>query len=426
MKRVRSGVSLLVVALLLSLVSVVALAADVRMTVLNSKGEVQAQLEDMAAYYSSITPGVTVEVIAAPVGQSPFERAMALYASGNAPALIMLDPGDVLLFRDRAAALNNEKWVADAIDRALDLVTAEDGRVLGFPVTVEGYGFIYNKPVVEAALGGTFDPETINTRDALRKLFEATKASGKGALVISPEDWSLGAHFFSLAYSAQSPSFAEIKEFQEAMKKGEVKLAANAKVNGLLDTFDLMKEFNYDKADPLASTYDRGSQLIGEGEVGIWFQGNWAWPQIKEFDSAGGEFGFLPVPISNNPDDLGNTQIPVGVTKYFILDGEQNSPAQQQAAKDFLNWLVYDPEGQKRLVVDASIIPAFKNITITPEDPLAASIMEYVQKGKIMTFVLNLPADHWAEVGASMQKYLAGYASRDALLAEVEAYWRGL
>ena len=310
MKRVRSGVSLLVVALLLSLVSVVALAADVRMTVLNSKGEVQAQLEDMAAYYSSITPGVTVEVIAAPVGQSPFERAMALYASGNAPALIMLDPGDVLLFRDRAAALNNEKWVADAIDRALDLVTAEDGRVLGFPVTVEGYGFIYNKPVVEAALGGTFDPETINTRDALRKLFEATKASGKGALVISPEDWSLGAHFFSLAYSAQSPSFAEIKEFQEAMKKGEVKLAANAKVNGLLDTFDLMKEFNYDKADPLASTYDRGSQLIGEGEVGIWFQGNWAWPQIKEFDSAGGEFGFLPVPSATTRMTLATPRSP--------------------------------------------------------------------------------------------------------------------
>lgn len=78
MRRVKSGVSLLVVVLLLSLFSVVALAEDVHITILNSKGEIQAQLEEMAAYYSSITPGVTVEVIAAPVGQSPFERAMAL------------------------------------------------------------------------------------------------------------------------------------------------------------------------------------------------------------------------------------------------------------------------------------------------------------------------------------------------------------
>lgn len=154
--------------------------------------------------------------------------------------------------------------------------------------------------------------------------------------------------------------------------------------------------------------------------------GNWAWPQINDFDTANGQYGFLPVPVSNNPGDLGNTQIPVGVTKYFIVDGEQNSPAQQQAAKDFLNWLVYDPEGQKRFVVDANIIPAFKNITIAPADPLAASILGYVQAEKTMNFVLNLPPDHWAQVGASMQKYLGGFVTRDAFFQEVEAYWQGL
>lgn len=108
------------------------------------------------------------------------------------------------------------------------------------------------------------------------------------------------------------------------------------------------------------------------------------------------------------------------------MDGEQNSPAQQQAAKDFLNWLVYDPEGQKRLVLDASIMPAFKNITIVPEDPLAASLLEYVREGRTITFVLNLPPDHWAEVGASMQKYLSDFVDRNGFFAEVEAYWRGL
>lgn len=426
MRRIRLGLSVLVFTLVLSLFGAVVSAEEVKITVLNSKGEIQAQLEEIAAYYSSITEGVTVEVIAAPVGQSPFERAMALYASGNAPALFMVDPGDVLLFKDRAQALNDEKWIADAIDGSLDMVTAEDGRILAFPVTVEGYGFIYNKPVVEEALGGTFDPASINTRDALENLFEAIEKSGKGALVIAPEDWSLGAHFFALGYSVQSPDFAEINKFQDGLKAGTVKLANNAQVNGLMDTFDLMKKYNLDQMDPLASTYDRGTQLIGEGEVGIWFQGNWAWPQIKEFDTTGAQFGFLPVPVSNNPADLGNSHIPVGVTKYFVMDGEQNSPAQQQAAKDFLNWLVYDAEGQRRLVIDASIIPAFKNITVAPEDPLAASIMEYVQEGKTMTFVLNLPPDHWAQVGASMQKYLSNFVDRDAFFNEVEAYWKGL
>jgi raffinose/stachyose/melibiose transport system substrate-binding protein len=64
----------------------------------------------------------------------------------------MVDAGDVLLFQDRALALNDEKWVADAIENSLDMATAADGRILAFPVTVEGYGFIYNSAVVEKAL----------------------------------------------------------------------------------------------------------------------------------------------------------------------------------------------------------------------------------------------------------------------------------
>ncbi|NMB01251.1 MAG: carbohydrate ABC transporter substrate-binding protein [Firmicutes bacterium] len=426
MRRNRLGLCMLAVVLVLSISSSIVLAQDVQITILNSKGEIQTQLEEIAAYYSSITDGVTVEVIAAGVGQSPFERAVALYASGNAPALLMLDAGDVLLFQDRALALNDEKWVADAIEGSLDMATAADGRILAFPVTVEGYGFIYNRPVLENALGGEFDPTTINTVDALRQLFDTIEASGKGALVISPEDWSLGAHFFALAYSGQSPDFSTINEFMTGLKAGTVSLANNTVANGLLDTFDLMKKYNYDGLDPLASTYDRGTELIGEGEVGFWFMGNWAWPQIVDFDTSGGQFGFLPVPISNDPNGFGNTQIPVGVTKYFILDGEQNSPAQQQAAKDFLNWLVYDAEGQKRFVVDANIIPAFSNITIAPNDPLSASLLDYVREGKTMTFMLNLPPDHWAQVGASMQKYLSNFVNRDAFFKEVEAYWQGL
>ena len=426
MSRFKLGRLMLVVALVLSLSSAAVLAQNVEITILNSKGEIQTQLEEIARYYTSITDGVSVEVIAAGVGQSPFERAVALYASGNAPALLMLDAGDVLLFEDRALALNDEKWVADAIANSLDMATAADGRILAFPATVEGYGFIYNKPVLDNAVGGEFDPSTINTTDSLRQLFEQIAASGKDALVISPEDWSLGAHFFALAYASQSEDFAAINQFQAGLKDGSVRLGENVAANGLMDTFDLMKEYNYDRLDPLAGLYDRGTELIGQGEVGIWFMGNWAWPQINDFDTANGQYGFLPVPVSNNPGDLGNTQIPVGVTKYFIVDGEQNSPAQQQAAKDFLNWLVYDPEGQKRFVVDANIIPAFKNITITPADPLAASILDYVQAEKTMNFVLNLPPDHWAQVGASMQKYLGGFVTRDAFFQEVEAYWQGL
>ncbi|TCL62726.1 extracellular solute-binding protein [Hydrogenispora ethanolica] len=196
--------------------------------------------------------------------------------------------------------------------------------------------------------------------------------------------------------------------------------------NGLLDTFDLMKKYNQAKADPLAATYERGPQYLGGGQVGFWFMGNWAWPQIKSFDTANGAYGFIPVPSSNNAADYGNTQIVAGPTKFVALDVTQNSKEQQTAAKNFLNWLVYNKSGQDALVNQCNIIPAFKNITLTPPDPLARSIKQYLANQKTMPFMTVMPPDHWAKVGALMQKYLAGKSDRTSLLKGIEDYWKSL
>ncbi|NLW60579.1 MAG: carbohydrate ABC transporter substrate-binding protein [Firmicutes bacterium] len=400
--------------------------STVNVTLLNSKGEIQAQLEEMAAYYNRVTKGVKVEIIACPVGQSPFERTMALYSAGNAPTIAMLDPADVIRFQDKALDLKDEKWVQDAIDRSLDRITLPNGKLLGFPFAVEGYGLIYNRQVVEQATNGKFDPATIRTTADLEALFKKIEATGNNAIVISPLDWSLGHHFLAIFYATQSADSAAVDEFLAKLRAGKVDLAANKQFNGLLDTFDVMKKYNVDQGDPLSGTYDRGSELLGLGEVGFWFMGNWAWPNIKDFDTADGQYGFLPVPISNNPRDYGNSQIPVGVTKYFIVDGEQSTKAQQKAAKDFLNWLVYDPKGQEYVVSHANVIPAFKNIKVEPNDPLARSLLEYVAQGDTLEFITQLPADHWAVLGASMQKYLAGVIDRKGLATEIEQYWKNL
>lgn len=400
--------------------------STVNVTLLNSKGEIQAQLEELAAYYNKITKGVKLEIIACPVGQSPFERTMALYAAGNAPTIAMLDPADVTRFQDKALDLKGEKWVEEAIDRSLDRITLSNGKLLGFPFAVEGYGLIYNKQVLDKATNGNFDPSSIRTTADLEALFKKIEASGANALVVSPLDWSLGHHYLAISYSTQSTDSAAIDEFLVKLREGKANLAANKQFNGLLDTFDVMKKYNVDKGDPLSGTYDRGSELLGLGEVGLWFMGNWAWPNIKDFDTADGQYGFLPVPVSNNPRDYGNSQVPVGVTKYFIVDGEQSTKAQQKAAKDFLNWLVYDAKGQEFVVNQANIIPAFKNVSVEPNDPLARSLLEYVANGQTLEFITQLPADHWAVLGASMQKYLAGVIDRKGLTNEIEQYWKNL
>ncbi|OMF35873.1 ABC transporter substrate-binding protein [Paenibacillus sp. FSL H8-0548] len=397
----------------------------VKITLLNSKGEIQTQLEDAAKAFKEDYPNITLEIIPVPGGQSPFEKASALYASGNPATITMLDTGDVEKFKDRVLDLSGEKWMADAVERSTALTTFDD-KNYAFPLAIEGYGFIYNKAVVDQAVGGSFDPATINTTSSLEDLFQKIEASGKAPLIISPMDWSLGAHYLPLAYAGQSADTAVVAKFVDDLKAGTVDLTSNAVFNGLMDTFDVMAQYNIDKASPLAGTYERGPEVLGKGEVGIWFQGNWAWPQISSFDTASGQYGFLPIPVSNNPDDFGNTQISSAVSKRLVLDKEKNTAEQQAAAKTFLEWMVYSEKGQDFLVNKANIIPAFKNITLEAQDPLAKSISEYIAKGKTEDSMSTLPADHWAKVGASMQKYLAGAGDRATLTKEIQEYWKSV
>lgn len=395
----------------------------VKITLLNSKGEIQTQLEDAAKAFHEDNPNITLEIQAVPAGGSPFERASTLYASGNPPTMIMLDTGDVEKFKDRISDLSAEKWDGDAVANATEPTTF-DGKNYAFPLAIEGYGLIYNKAVVDKAVGGSFDPSTINTTEALENLFKQIESSGKKALVVSPMDWSLGAHYLPLAYAGQNKDMAEVNKFVDALRAGTVSLADNKVFNGLMDTFDVMMKYNIDQASPLSGTYERGPELLGKGEVGIWFMGNWAWPQISGFDTAGGEYGFLPVPISNNSADYGNQEISSAVSKRIVIDKEQATPEQQAAAKKFLDWIVYQDKGQDFLVNKANIIPAFKNITLPAADPLGKSIQEYIASGKSEQSMSALPADHWSILGASMQKYLSKSGDRALLVKEIEAYWK--
>lgn len=397
----------------------------VKIQLLNSKGEIQKQLEDAAKAFHEDHPDIELEVEQVPTGGSPFERASTLYASGNPPTMIMLDTGDVEKFKDRILDLSGEKWNADAVANATDL-TKFDGKNYAFPLAIEGYGFIYNKAVVDKAVGGNFDPATINTRDALEKLFQQIEATGKKALVISPMDWSLGAHYLPLAYAGQNKDMAEVNKFIDSLKAGKADLAGNKVFGGLMDTFDVMMKYNIDKASPLSGAYERGPELLGKGEVGIWFMGNWAWPQISGFDTANKQYGFLPVPISNNPEDYGNKEISSAVSKRIVIDKERSTPEQQAAAKKFLEWIVYEQKGQDFLVNKANIIPAFKNITLPAADPLGKSIQDYIAKGKSEQSMSVLPSDHWSKVGASMQKYLAKAGDRAALAKEIQDYWKNV
>ncbi len=390
-------------------------------TLLNSKGEIQSALEQVAKEYGQKT-GVKIEIIACPAGTSPFQTISANYNAGVPPTMAMLDTTDIdALGPEKALDLTGENWVADAGDLAYHI----GGKVYSFPTGAESKGLIYNKTAIEQTLGQPFDPSQYNTLAKLESLFQALAAKGMDSpVVLSKEDWSLGAHYAGQIYEAQSQEPSQVNAFIAALKKGEVKLADNSRFNQVMDAFDLLRKYNINKADPLGADYAVDPNFLAEGESAFWFNGNWAWPNISEFADEDTEFGLMALPLNNDAnDDVNTTLIGIG-TKQIMVDKVKSTPSQQQAAKDFLNWLAFDSDGQKAMVEQLSFVPVFKSNKLLPADGLGISIKGYLDADKTV-FGPILPADHWAAVGASMQNYLAGKSTRGQLAADIENYWKG-
>jgi len=402
---------------------------QINITFMNTKGEIAAQLEQVASVFSAEKGNISLEIIPVAAGRSPFETLTVLYNAGNAPTLSMIDSGDFPRLKENFLPLNDEQWMADIIEGSTIASTFE-GVNYGFPFTIEGFGLIYNREVLNRAFGGEFDPASITTRTALAEAFSKVDALGVKPVVVSPMDWSLGAHLFSLFYLAVGEGDqAAYDSFFADLRAGNADLVNNADFNNWLDSFDLLIDNNWAINDPLSITYEKGPELLGKSEVGFWFMGNWAWPQINEFDTTNGQFGFIPFPMSDNSADFANDSIVAFASKRVAIDKAQSSQAQQDAAKSFLNWLVYEESGQNALVNTLNVIPAFTNITLPIADPLGQSISALMASGNSIAFIDSyavLPPDHWARVGASLQKYLGRFADRATLASEIEEYWNNL
>lgn len=390
-------------------------------TLLNSKAEIQVALEEMAVMFEEKS-GVHVEVMPITDGDSPYTKVVSLYNSGNPPTLSILDTTDVIaLAEEKAADLTNESWT----NEAKEYLTEVNGKVYSFPLCIEGRGLIYNKAVIDEALGEEFDPDSIKTLDDFTELLDRLVEAGiEKPVSMTKEDWSLGAHHLQYVYETYDGTSEGAQEIIEAIKNEELDLRSYDRMSEFLDMFDVLKEYNVAKADPLGADYDEMAIDLADGKTAFWFNGNWAWPNLEEAGAEkDDEYGFLPYFLNNDEDDFVNQQIQGSPSKQVMMDGQMASENEQAAAKEFLNWIVYSEIGQQMLVKTCNVIPPFHNNPYEPADPLSRNIYERVQAGEAFNASAIVPNDHWSVLGAAMQKYLADRCDREELIEMIEDYW---
>jgi len=336
-----------------------------------NKPEIDAAVQAYAKAYEAETG---IKVVATSCGGDSCnlgDMLKADYQAGTMPDIFPID--GIAAYNDWAsiiADLSNEAWVQQT-----SVAYKVDGKTVGFPVAVEGWGMAYNKDLLDQA---GIDPSTLNSYAGYVAAFE--KLDGMKAelgidSVVSmvagtSMNWVTAHHNFNsllsngLAYGDLSVTNALL-----AGTVDQTRLDEYAKWVELL--------FNYaDQTILTTGNYDAQVGAFLNQKAVFLHQGNWVDGNLT---TATFKMAFAPHGSSAAVTD----GIFVSPPAWYVVNKDSKH---LQAVKDFLNYMVTSASGQKYMVTDAGMIPAFKNITLKPAGQLSQSVQAWVASGKVYSW----------------------------------------
>jgi raffinose/stachyose/melibiose transport system substrate-binding protein len=361
-----------------------------------------------------------------PQGEPFFSVVTPLYERGEAPT-VMTALQEVPDMAERVMDWSGTDLAALAAPGSLDGANI-GGKQVGIPVTAEAFGLLYNKAVLDEA---GVDPAAITNRADLEAAFQAVEATGRTAVHFSGLWWSLGAHFSNIYHTTAAEDLEGKLTVLDGLVDGTYSLLDDPKFVEYLDTFDMMKQYSIDSATIADSDYDQGVENLATGEVGFWFMGNWAEPNLLQ-TTPDGSFGVMPMPTSLDAGGYGNDSISVGVPFYIMIDAEQSTEEERAGAMDLLSWLLTTPEGQARwagpIEEDGmNFIPMYEGFTVAPSTFMSQDIANYIAAGKTLEWMNSYyPAglqDVYGYEGG--QPYYDGVLDRAGYAEVMEGAWAG-
>ena len=396
-----------------SALSAVPAAAEepVSFTIFNSKTELQEYFEEAAAKYSEEN-NVDIEVYYS--NDTVAAHLSTRYASGAPYTLNMTDAKDIhILAKEYGYDLSDQDWVKDT-----DYAVSVDGKVMGFPFCVEARGILFNADAIENMTGEAFDPAQITSLDDFDAFCQQLVDAGmEHPTVILKPDWSLAAHYLQQVYEERE----DVQGFIDSLYDGTADLVSDEKFNALMDTFDVLRKYNAFSDAPLTAEDEIVHLMTSEGEAAFQFGGCWEWNDIIDYDYTG-RIGMMPVP--QNTTDLATGCLVGGGSKFFYVDNSQYTTDEQRAtACDFLNWLVYSDEGQFFVSDTCACVSPFSNNEVPCTNDLGAYVKQFADAGKLIPNYDYDPDDHYAVLGAEMQKYLNNSIDRETFAKIIEDYW---
>jgi len=359
-----------ILAIALTLVMVLAATSALAdIVICQNKVEIDAALQAYAAAYAEKT-GVNVKVITGG-GSSDYNTVLkAEMQSGREPDIWVIEgPTGYELWADKIADQTDAEWTKYT---AASYIV--DGKVVGFPVSVEGYGLAYNADILAKA---GIDPKGLTNVNAYKAAFEKLDSMkeelGLDAVVsmvagtTTGMTWVTGLHNFNV-YLTVGLDRNDTSVIDDVLA-GKVQ---PERFHAYCEYVDLL--FKYSSKDMLLNgTQDSQLAAFINQKTAFYHQGNWMDPNIVTLNP---QFEMAYAPHAFLEEDTDG--ILVNAPSWYVVNKNGNT----QEAVDFLNALATTEEGHDYMVNKASMVPAFTNVTLAPATPLSKSVMEWNAAGK--------------------------------------------
>jgi len=348
---------------------------DQAVVIYQNKVEIHDQLTAFAETYKEAT-GKEV-IVKTSGGDSPYAEALrAEFQSDRQPDIFVIEGmGGYNTWESKLQPFEEEAWM-----EFTDLEFVVDGEIIGFPVAVEAWGMAYNKEMLEQA---GVDPSTLTSQEAYRAAFEKIDGmkdelgiSSVVAMAAGPDmRWVTGLHNFNGYLSAGLP-YGDTTVLDK-LNNGEADMD---RLTEYADWVELLFDYS-DQTVLLTGNYDSQVSQFGTEKAAFIHQGNWIDPWLEE---NGVDF---PMAFAPHASVKGTHEsIFIGAPSFYVINSESTN---QEAAREFLNFMATEEAGHKYMVEEAKMVPAFSNVTLTPSTPLSANVVEWMEKDAKYTWLQN-------------------------------------
>lgn len=333
-----------------------------KIIIFQSKVEITDALAKAAKDFTAET-GIQVEIWET-TGDDYRAQLRLKLAGDEVPTLFSVSKGaEADMFKAYLSDIGSgavQQYIADSM--ALKM----DGKSVGVPYSVEGFGLVVDDSLVKAS--------DLATQDAFFNAIKSMASKGINPFGLSQESYFLIGHLLNTPFAIMEDPDA----FRAAYEKGGVRLADQKEFQAFAQLMELIRQYC---VNPMEINYDRSCGDFATGKTAMIHQGNWCYGMFKDY-APSFSMSLHAVPL------LDNQKISVSVPYYWVVNS-QVPVAQQEAAIQFLDWLYTSDKGMDYIVNQFGFVPATSNIPTDSLDPLSADVAKAAGSGNTLPWTFN-------------------------------------